>query len=201
MLSLVSYYRLMIAYFAYSASISGVLTIIFALLACIISSRRYYLFLATLGLFIDTLVASIAGYVSSSALKETELFPSRATETAVAYEILGGWVLFSYVIIRILIWVSGEVRQELWDSRSILVRLCDIIQLWFSIATGCLLFIHFVVFAAWILLKIVVFLGVTITWPLQYFFHRENPITFSTKFVANNTTVIPNTMINTTKIM
>ncbi len=175
--------------------------IMFALLACIISSRGYYLFSATLGLFIDTLVASFAGYVSSSALKEAELFPSLATSTAVSYEVYGSLVLFIYVTIRIIICFGDVAKQELWDSGSILVRLCYIIQLWFSIATGCLLFIHFVVFAAWILQKIFVFLWATITWPFQYFFHRENPITFSTKFVANNTTVIPNTMINTTKIM
>jgi hypothetical protein len=194
MITLISYCRLMTAFFTYSAIGSEMLIIIFALMTCIIRSRRSSLLLVTLGVLIDTFVASIASYLSSKTLKYAEDSPTLAGPEVVFFEFFIFMLLSSYVFGRISI--SGEsLKQDMWDKGSTFMRSCYISQFLFSGATGFLTLIHFVVFVA-------LFFWALIKWPMQYLLNSEDfekrlktNVTLSNKF-----RVIHNATINMTKI-
>ncbi len=152
MFSLISYYSLMTAFFTYSAIGSQVLIIVFIPMTCIIPCRRFRLFLITLGLMIDIMIASLGSYVSSNVLKYVENYnnPSSSSSDFILYQFYGFPTLLMYVIIRITISRIEAVR-ELWSKGSKLTRACYVIQLLFPGAVGLLLLIHAVLFVAWLI--------------------------------------------------
>jgi hypothetical protein len=151
MLSLVSYYNLMIAFFTYSGFGSQLLIIVFIPMIYIMSYRRFGLFMITLGVMIDIMITSLGSYVSSNVLKYVENYSSPASSGSdfILYQLYGFPTLLMYVIMRIGISAIEAVR-DLWGKGSELTRAFYIIQLLFPGAVGLLLLIHAVVFVAWL---------------------------------------------------
>jgi hypothetical protein len=162
----------MTASFAYSAIAAGLFIIIFIPMTCIISCRRYSLFLIALGVLIDITMASLGSYVSSNALKNVEDSQIFSSIVFFFYQFYGFLMLLVYVIIRIIISRIEAVR-DLWSEGSKLTRTCYVTQLLFPGATGFLLLIHLVVWLACLIKIVFPYLWTIIIWPIQYFI--DNP--------------------------
>jgi hypothetical protein len=186
----------MTAFFSYSAIGLGLLMIIFALLTCIISSQRLFLFLITVGLLIDIFVASFASYVSSSMLINAKLSSIDSGINLFFYEFLGLPLLLSYVGVRFSLFYNEKMKKDLSDKGTDVKRACYIIHFVFPGAIAVLLLLHCVFAVGWILIGILLFLWAVIKSPIQYLISDEysaaNIIGFS------NTTVTSATNLNIT---
>ncbi len=151
MLSIISYYRLMTAFFAYSAMITGLLTTIFALLALIMSTQRWFLFLLTLAELADIFAASLASYVTSSMLIDTNLFPSYSEAGLVFYAVFILPPSLVYMSMRILYFYENGVPHGMWYKGSNCTRTCYITQFFFPGAIVLLLLLHCLFVVGWIL--------------------------------------------------
>ncbi len=143
----------MTAFFSYSTIGSELFIIILIPMTCIMPHRRFGLFLVTLGVLADIIIASVGSYVSSNALKSVEY----STDVFASYEsnfirdqYFGFPTLLLYLIIRIGISFKETAVRDLWNKGSTLTRACYVIQLLFTGAIGFLLLIHMVVFVAWL---------------------------------------------------
>jgi hypothetical protein len=198
MLSLVLYFRLVASFFAYFATVLEVLTVIFALMTCITSTRRFFFGCATFGVLVDILVASLISYTSQSSLSAAERYPQTAEINLVSYVILVGTLLGCYILIRML---PFSINQEInmWNEKSVIIRACYIIQFLFSGVAGLFLLFELVV-----LIVIILLLWNAIIWPFHYLINDKNSLNLVKNSMINvtamsNTTAILNTTINATQ--
>jgi hypothetical protein len=181
---------MMTSFFAYLAISCGMLTIIFTVITCIMSTQRYFLVLATLALLAGTLVSSFVGYVSFGLLQTAgQYYYNRYTSNGMNVFSM----LIVYIIVRVSIFFSDKVTKVRSRNKSFLLYACFIIQFLFPGAILLLLSIHLVVYIALFLITLVLFI-----WFLHSF-NDKSSADLMEKFLTNNT-LVSNTTINVTKI-
>lgn len=183
MLSVLTYSHLVAAFFAYSAISLTVLFLLSVGITCLISSQRSSLFLVTLFILIDTILASIASYLFSN-MPEASLPNNEQFFYSYGFTSIGTLAL--YVIIRIPYTSSEKIKQNLWENQSIFMRIYFLLQLLFPSLLSIFLLVHLIVGIVWLTQRLMEFFGSiisfltqAITWPIKYVIIQQNSTVLS----------------------
>lgn len=129
-----NYFSYLSLLFAYCSLGSKILLFIFALLTLSISSKRSFLFLATIGILFDVLLASLGAYAMARPIPNLNNIPFTVYELW-RYHILwnSGAFLFVllYTFIRLHIYLM-MTETDPWDESSLSIRASYIVQYFFS---------------------------------------------------------------------
>lgn len=189
MLHSASYYRFLSLFYAYCAIGSGLFTIIFAIMTCATRFRQKLFVLSTLGMFLDTVVASIASFMSAQFLEVVKL--ELLTSDNLSLFGFCGFLLSFYVLARICILTDSNDKNE-WSKGSLIVRACYIVNFLFSGTVTLMIIIHCSIFAGYLI-------WIIVKWPLEYIISDHKSMSVKEKSVNHATILF--TATNVTKMM
>lgn len=133
--------ELLFNYFSYLSLLFGycsmgltIVLIIFALLSLSIPSKRSFLFLATVGILFDILLASLGAYAMARPIPNVNSMPFTVYELW-RYYILWNSGAFLFVILYVFIRLHIHlmmIETDPWDESSMFIRASYIVQYLFS---------------------------------------------------------------------
>ena len=179
------YFSYLSLLFGYSSMGLKVLLVIFITLTLSIPSKRPFLFLGTIGILFDVLLASLGAFTmarpgfdpNNSPLTTQDLWMSFIFWNSCSFI----FVIF-YVLIRLYIYLT-MVETDPWDESSIFIRISYIIQYSFSCTIAPMIVLNSGILTIG---GLFILLFNIITWPLEYLINRRQFRSNLTGFSTEN---------------